>query len=105
MMMTNTTSLQRLRAVLTARGATRATHYRDIQKGLWTRPVKVGSHMAAWPAHETQALIAAQIGGASPDEIRELVGKLHDRRKTDFALVESRYLLPLGVKGGANGRS
>lgn len=89
--------LQRLPAVLAARGVTRATHYRDIQRGTWTKPVKVGDHFAAWPLHETQALVAAVTGGASADQIKALVGRLHERRRTMFEEVSSRYLQPKGA--------
>lgn len=94
--MTHAATFQRLPAVLAARGVARATHYRDISRGLWTRPVKIGDHLAAWPAHETQALITAATGGASSEQIKELVERLHEQRQADFAAIRSRYLSPMG---------
>ncbi len=85
-------TLQRLPAVLAARGCGRSQHYLDIQKGLGTKPVSLGRGYAAWPSHETEALIAAQIGGAGEEAIQSLVRQLHEERKAVFAKVQSRYL-------------
>lgn len=85
-------TLQRLSAVLAAYGRGRATFYRDIQRGLWTQPVKVGDRFAAWPSHETQALVAAIAGGATQDQVKTLVTRLHEQRRSGFADVCSRYL-------------
>lgn len=90
--MTAAPALQRLPDVLAARGVKRATHYRDIGRGLWTKPVKVRDRFAAWPAHETLALVTATAGGATEDQIKALVDRLHQQRQTDFAEVCSRYL-------------
>lgn len=90
--MANAPTLQRLHDVLAARGVKRAKHYLDIERGLWTRPVSIGSSFSAWPAHETEALVAARIAGATDEKIRELVVQLHERRQSDFAEVQSRYL-------------
>jgi prophage regulatory protein len=85
-------TLQRLPAVLAANGKQRAKHYLDVQRGLWTKPVTIGRGFAAWPAHETEALVAARIGGADDETMRELVRQLHARRQAEFAAVASRYL-------------
>jgi prophage regulatory protein len=95
--MTTAPALQRLPDVLAARGVRRATHYRDIKRGLWTKPVKVGYRFAAWPLYETQALVAAVTGGATADQIKTLVGRLHEQRRTTFEEVSSRYLQPSGA--------
>lgn len=62
-----------------ARGAT--SHYNDISRGLWTRPVKCGVRSSSWPEHEVEALICARIAGKTDDEIRELVQKLEAARR------------------------
>ena len=62
-----------------ARGAT--SHYDDIARGLFTRPVKMGVRTSSWPEHEVEALIRARIAGKTDDEIRELVQKLEAARR------------------------
>lgn len=100
--MTTAPALMRLPDVLGATGYRRSTLYRYISRGLWTKPVKVGDRMAAWPAHETQTLVAAIAGGAEDDQIREIVTRLHEQRQTDFAEVCSRYLnQPAAAPGAA----
>jgi prophage regulatory protein len=48
-----------------------------------TRPVKIsGARAAGWPQHEISAVIDARIAGASDDEIRALVERLHEARKS-----------------------
>ncbi len=67
--------LERLPAVLARRSDGRSSLYSDVQRGTWTPPVRMG-RAAAWPAHETQALLAARVAGASDDELRALVQRL-----------------------------
>lgn len=71
----------RLPAVLGFRNCGRSSHYSDIQKGLWTTPVKISAKSVAWPEHETQAINSARLAGKSDEEIRELVSHLHALRK------------------------
>ena len=77
-----THTIQRLPAVLQARGKSRSSHYLDIQQGLFTRAVAIGARAVGWPENETQALNAARIAGKSDAEIRELVAKLEAARKS-----------------------
>lgn len=51
-------------------------NYKDISDGLLTPPIKLGARCSVWPEHEINALLAAEIRGASQDEIRALVNKL-----------------------------
>lgn len=57
-------------------GKSRATIYRDIERGLMTKPVPIGGDRVAWPANEVQAIINARISGKSDDQIRQLVIEL-----------------------------
>lgn len=57
----------------------RATLYRNIQRGLFTRPVKIGARVA-WPISEINALNSARIAGKSEAEIKELVTNLEKAR-------------------------
>ena len=62
-------------------GDTRTPFYEKISKGLFTRPIKIGGARAAGhPEHEVDTLIAARVAGASTDQIKQLVAKLHEQR-------------------------
>lgn len=75
-------TILRLPAVLEKRGRSRSAHYLDIQLGLFTRPVLIGLRAVGWPSCEIEAINAARIAGKTDDEIRALVVKLEDARKT-----------------------
>jgi prophage regulatory protein len=72
---------ERLPTVLAKRGRGRASHYNDINAGLFPPPVNIGLSAVAWPAHETEAVNAARLAGKSDDEIRKLVADLVASRK------------------------
>ena len=64
-------------------GDTRSPLYAKSATGLFTRPIKIsGARAAGWPEHEVDAIIAARISGATDNDIRKLVCKLHEQRKT-----------------------
>ncbi len=63
-----------------AMGKTRSTLYRDIQRGLLTKPIKLGGERVAWPADEISAINQARIAGKSEDEIKSLVIELENAR-------------------------
>jgi Predicted transcriptional regulator len=74
--------LIRSKQVRAARGGrSNSSHWLDIQKGLWTRPIHTGPHSSVWPLEEVEALNAAYIAGKSRDEIKELVAQLHAKRQ------------------------
>ncbi len=62
-----------------ARG--RTNRYAAIADGLLPPPLKLG-RMSRWPAHEIDAVIAAEIRGDTPDQIRQLVRDLVAARAT-----------------------
>jgi len=71
-----TSKFLRIRDVLSLRAIGKSQHYDDIQKGLFTPPVKIGSRASAWPEHEIASINAARIAGKSDDQIRQLVIEL-----------------------------
>lgn len=77
-------NLLRLPAVMERTGLARPTVYLRAKQGLFPRPVKLGSRMAAWPENEVAAINAARIAGKSDDEIRELVARL-ERERAELA--------------------
>ncbi|WP_288986278.1 AlpA family phage regulatory protein [uncultured Sphingopyxis sp.] len=72
--------LLRVPDVKKASGLARPTIYRDIRRGVFPKPVKIGT-VSAWPAAEVAAVNAARIAGKSDDEIRQLVANLHEQRQ------------------------
>lgn len=74
-------TIWRLPRALAESGKTRSPWYQDIARGLMTRSVKIGPRAAGWPANEVQAVIAARIAGASEDDIRKVVDRLHKARR------------------------
>ncbi len=75
------TAILRLPSVLKKRGRSRSAHYLDIQDGLFTHPVSIGSRSVGWPEREVDAINAARIAGKTDREIRVLVSKLEAARK------------------------
>jgi len=57
-----------------------ASIYGAITRGLFTKPVRIGSRSVGWPSNEVQAIIAARIAGKTDAEIMCLVEKLHAAR-------------------------
>lgn len=62
-------------------GVGKSQGYVRVQQGLLPRPVKIGARSSALPDTEIDAVIRAQIAGASNDELRRLVASLHTARK------------------------
>ena len=61
-------------------GFSRTTIYRNIQLGLFTKPVSIGGKRVTWPANEIEAINKARISGKSEAEIKQLVHQLHASR-------------------------
>jgi predicted DNA-binding transcriptional regulator AlpA len=55
--------------------------YADIAAGTWPPYVKRGPRISVLPEHELDAMLVAIIGGATPDDLRQLVKQLVARRK------------------------
>ena len=75
-------NLLSLSETLAQRCKSRATHYRDINSGLYPPPVRVGKRAVAWPSHEVDQIIAGQIAGLSDEQIRVLVKRIVEARKS-----------------------
>ena len=80
-------SLLRICQVQERTGLSRTRLYLKIRTGLLPQLVKIDKRATAIPASELDAVIAAQIGGATDDQIRALVSSLHAKRKSDAAAV------------------
>lgn len=75
------TTILRRQEVLRIRGKSKSTHYDDVKKGLFTKPVKIGLRAVGWPANELAAINSARIAGNTDDEIRLLVISLEELRQ------------------------
>jgi prophage regulatory protein len=67
------------------RSISSSTHYRHVDAGLMTPPVKLGPNTAAWPEHEIDAIDRARLAGADDDAIRTLVRELIEARTQQAA--------------------
>ena len=63
-----------------------ASIYNNIRDGLWTKAVPIGLRSVGWPSHEIEAINNYRIAGATDDEIRELVKRLHAKRSELLAV-------------------
>jgi predicted DNA-binding transcriptional regulator AlpA len=88
---TQSLELERLPVVLQRRGVCRSLHLLEVAQGRFTPPVKVG-RCVLWPRHETDALLAAQINGATREQLTRLVTELVEQRKA---------LMPASMRGAA----
>jgi prophage regulatory protein len=83
-----------------ATGYSRSTIYREIKKGLFTKPVEIGGTRVAWPASEIEALNKARISGKTDEEIKTLVIKLEAARCEDNKKLADSFNSPQEENGG-----
>ncbi len=62
--------------------------YGAIQNGLFIRPVSIGPRSVAWPENEVKAICDARIAGATEEQIRQLVNRLHAKRAELLKTIE-----------------
>lgn len=74
-------TIWRLPSVRAEYGKSRTSIYEDINRGLMTKPVRLGARAVGWPAEEVKKITAARVAGKDDAEIRVLVNKLEDARK------------------------
>lgn len=75
-------SILRMPAVKAETGhRSHASIYNAIKAGLFTTGVAIGQRSVGWPADEVTAINAARIAGKTESEIRELVIRLHAKRR------------------------
>lgn len=58
--------------------------YNAVRAGLLTKGVPIGQRVVGWPDYEVETIVAAQVAGQTPDQIRELVQQLHAQRAERF---------------------
>ena len=76
------TRVLRLPAVLERTGYSRSGLYARISAGLFPRPIALGARASAWPEHEIDAVLAAQIRASDDAQLRAVVSGIHAERAT-----------------------
>jgi prophage regulatory protein len=74
-------ALFRVARAMIETGKSRSALYADVQRGLMVRPVPLSRMAVAFPSEELDAINKARIAGASDDQIRMLVERLHAARQ------------------------
>ncbi len=78
-------AILRLKGVMSRTGhGSHSTIYDRIKRGLFPRPVSIGSRAVGWPESEVEAINTAHIAGADENAIRALVERLHKQRAIQF---------------------
>ena len=81
-------AILRINAVLTETGdRSKTSTYNRIKNGLFTKAVPIGQRVVGWPDYEVKAIVAAQIAGQTPEQIRGLVDSLHAQRAERFKVL------------------
>lgn len=75
------------RAVLERYGYSRSQFYAAQQDGTYVRSVKIGKRAAVIPEDEAEQIAAARVAGASDDQIKRLVEKLHEQRAAGMPVL------------------
>jgi prophage regulatory protein len=74
-------TLLSIKDAFTILGRKHSSGYSDIAAGLITRPIAYGPQSKRLPLGEVRRIAAARIAGATDDEVRALVVRLHAERK------------------------
>jgi prophage regulatory protein len=81
--MNHYSAILRLPKVLAISGCSRSYIYQLIGEGLWPKSIRIGVRAVGWPEKEIAAVCSARIAGKSNEEIRHLVGFLHEQRSLE----------------------
>ena len=81
-------AILRIDAVLSETGdRSKTSIYNRIKDGVFTKPVPIGQRITGWPDYEVKTIVAAQIAGQTPEQIRGLVDSLHTQRTERFKVL------------------
>ena len=70
----------RPKIVLERYGFSRSQFYAAQQGGTFVRSVKIGKRAAVIPEFEAEQIAAAHVAGATVEQVKRLVVKLHEQR-------------------------
>lgn len=71
-------------------GFSKAGIYKQIERGIFPKQIKLGERASRWPANEVQEVLTARCAGVNAEEIRELVSRLHNERGLAWMLGKPR---------------
>jgi prophage regulatory protein len=74
----------RIPETLKRSGKSHSSLYRAMSEGTFTPPVKIGAKSAAHPQNEVDAILGAELNGATPEQLRKLVADLMQARKAQM---------------------
>lgn len=81
-------TILRLPAIKARRGVGSNTSiYNEIREGLFPKPIKISERSSGWPEDEVEAINTARVAGATKEQIRELVARLHAKRAQKLAAL------------------
>ena len=81
-------AMWRINSVLEETGERSKTGiYNRVKEGLFTKSVPIGQRITGWPEHEVKTIVAAQVAGQTPEQIRGLVKSLHAQRAERFKML------------------
>lgn len=88
-------AILRIDAVLQKTGERSKTSiYNRVKEGVFTKSVPIGQRITGWPEHEVETIVAAQVAGQTPEQIRGLVKSLHAQRAERFKMLTQGVGLP-----------
>lgn len=80
----NSPAIYRMSAVQNIIGFCRSSIYKQIQDGLFPKPVSIGARAIGFISDEVHELVNARIMGLSDEHIRQLVASFHNARPNRF---------------------
>ena len=81
-------AILRIDAVLKETGERSKTGiYNRVKEGVFTKSVPIGQRITGWPEPEVKTIVAAQVAGQTPEQIRGLVKSLHAQRAERFKML------------------
>jgi prophage regulatory protein len=81
-------AIKRMSDVLKAFGyRSRTTVYKNVNAGVFTRPISIGVRAVGWLDTEIEAISVALAAGKNQTDIQALVDKLHARRISSYNSV------------------
>ena len=69
--------------ILRRTGYSRTRLHSKIKEALFISPIKFGDRNNVWPQNEVESFLRFMISEPSNEQVKEFVGRIHDRRKTD----------------------
>jgi prophage regulatory protein len=95
-----TVKILRFKTVSQSTGYPHSTLYRHIKNGIFPPPVQIGPQTVGWIAEEVEAVMTARAVGEDSEEIRKLVCKLKENRKTykRFDELDAHTANPVAVE-------